>query len=70
MGTQSTGGHTIAIEGVYRSGGRLWVVVREEAPGPGCMMTQVLTTPVDVVSVPLSDEPVSFVERKETRDCR
>lgn len=70
MGAQSTGGHTITIEGVYRGGGRLWVVVREVTPGPGCMTTQVLTAPVDAVSVPLSDEPVSFVERKETRDCR
>ena len=70
MGTQSTGGHTITIESVYRGGGRLWVVVREEAPGPGCMTSQVVTTPVDAVGVPLSDEPVSFVERKETRECR
>jgi hypothetical protein len=70
MGAQSTGGHTISIEGVYRGGGRLWVVVREESPGPGCMTSQVLTTPAAAVSVPLSDEPVSFVEHKETRDCR
>jgi hypothetical protein len=70
MGAQSTGGHTITIEGVYRSGGRLWVMVREVTPGPGCMTTQVLTAPVDAVSVSLSDEPVSFVDLKEARDCR
>jgi len=69
MGTQSTGGYTITIEGVYRGEGRLWVMVREEAPGPGCMVAQVVTTPVDAVSVPRSDEPVSFVERKEKRGC-
>jgi len=70
MGTQSTGGHTITIEGVYRGGGQLWVVVHEEAPGPGCLTTQVLTTPVDAVSVSLSTERVNFVERKTVRDCR
>ena len=68
MGARSTGGHTITIEGVYRDGGRIWVVVREVIPGPGRMTTQVLTTPADAVSVVLSDEPVSFVERTETRD--
>jgi len=69
MGTQRTGGHSIAIEGVYRGGGRLWVVVREVKPGLGCMTTQALTAPADAISVPLSDEPVSFVERTETRNC-
>ena len=68
MGARSTGGHTITIDGVYRGGGRFWVVVREVIPGPGCMTAQVLTTPADAVYVALSDEPVSFVERTETRD--
>lgn len=70
MGARTAGGHAIAIEGVYRGAGRLWVVVREVSPGPDCMTTQVLTAPADAVSVALSDEPVSFVERKETQDCR
>lgn len=70
MGERSTGGHAITIEGVYRGGGRLWVVVREVTPGPDCMTIQVLTSPASAVSVPRMDEPVSFIERTETRDCR
>ena len=70
MGTQSTGGYAIAIENVYRATGRLWVVVRETRPDPGGMTTQVLTAPVDVVSVPRSEEPVSFVAGKEAPGCR
>lgn len=69
MGVQTTGGHTIAIDGVYRSGGRLWVRVREVSPGPDCVTTQSLTTPADAVRVPQSDEPVSFIEHRETRAC-
>ena len=68
-GTRSTGGHAIRIEGVSRSGGRLFVVVQEIAPGAGCVTTQVLTSPVDSVQVPQSDEPVIFVERQEIRNC-
>jgi PrcB C-terminal len=69
IGTRSTGGHAIRIEGVSRSGGRLFVVVQEISPGAGCITTQALTSPVDAVQVPQSDEPVIFVERQESRNC-
>jgi hypothetical protein len=69
MGVQNTGGHVISIEGVHRRGKRFFVTVRQVSPGPGCMTTQVLTSPVDIVQVPKSDEAVTFVERQETRNC-
>jgi hypothetical protein len=68
MGMRSTGGHAIRIEEVSRSGGRLFVVVRQISPEAGGVTTQALTSPVDAVQVPQSDEPVIFVERQETRN--
>ncbi len=69
MGIHNTGGHAISIEGVHRSGGRLFVTVRQVSPGPGCMTTQALTSPVDAVQVPKGDEAVTFIERQETQNC-
>ncbi|MBI4539240.1 MAG: protease complex subunit PrcB family protein [Gemmatimonadetes bacterium] len=70
MGTRSTGGHTITIERVYRTSDRIFVEVREVAPGRACIVTMALTQPVDAALAPKSELPVSFVERKEVRDCR
>jgi hypothetical protein len=69
MGTQRTGGHEISIEEVHREGKHIVVTVRQVSPGPGCMTTQVLTSPVDIVQVPKSDEAVTFVERQEIQNC-
>jgi hypothetical protein len=65
MGMRETGGHVICIDGVYRSEGRLFVVVRQVAPKSEGLTAQVLTSPVVTVQVPRSDEPVIFVERRE-----
>jgi hypothetical protein len=69
MGLRGTGGYAICIEGVYRGGGRLFVVVRQVSPESGAVTTPALTAPVDAVQVPQSDEPVTFVERQETQNC-
>ena len=69
MGVQNTGGHMISIEGVRRDGKHIVVTVRQVSPGPGCMTTQVLTSPVDIVQVPKSKGVVTFVEQKEIQNC-
>lgn len=46
-----TGGHSIAITGIARSGERLAVRVRTDAPAPDAIVTQVLTSPAQTVSV-------------------
>lgn len=69
MGTRSSGGYSIAIEGVYRAADRLYVLVREKSPGPSCMTTQAITAPVAAVSTARVELPVTFLERKETVNC-
>ena len=70
MGQRGTGGYAIRIDEVAVEDGQLNVVVRETAPGPGCMTIQALTAPVTAVRVTRSEEPVSFIERAETFDCQ
>jgi hypothetical protein len=70
-GQRPTGGYEIAIDRVTQTNGGLTVEVVERTPGPNCMTTASLTQPVDVVLLPAADtKSLSFMERKELRDCR
>jgi len=69
MGTQSSGGFSVAIEGVYRTADKLYVVVREASPGKNCMTTAALTAPVAAVRMQRTGLPVEFLEHKTTQDC-
>jgi hypothetical protein len=70
-GQRQTGGHSIAVDQVVRSGDGLAVEVVEVAPGPDCMSAQVVTQPVDVVVVAAADAKTwSFTDRTLAAGCR
>ena len=70
-GQQPTGGHSIAVSRVFRSGEGLAVEVVETVPGPGCTTAQVITQPVDVVVVAAADAKTwSFSDRTVAGGCR
>jgi hypothetical protein len=69
-GQQSTGGHSIAVERVTRIGQGLAVEVTETVPPQGCMTTQAITQPVDVVVVAAADARTwSFSDRRVAGGC-
>ncbi len=55
QGEQSSGGYTIHIERIERSGDQLLVHAKFNEPAPGSMNTMALTSPVHVVSIATSD---------------
>jgi hypothetical protein len=70
-GQRSTGGYSIAVERVVRTATGAAIEVVETTPGPGCIMTQALTQPVDVVVVAAADaESWEFGERRVEQGCR
>jgi len=70
-GQQQTGGYSIAVERVFRSGEGLAVEVVQTMPGPGCTTAQVITQPVDVVVVAAVDAKTwSFSDRTVAGGCR
>jgi hypothetical protein len=70
-GQRTTGGNAIAIERVTRTGDGLAVEVVETTPGPGCMTTQSLTQPVDVVVVAAADARTwSFSDQTRAQSCQ
>ena len=52
QGRQSTGGYSIEITGIKRTGTVLAVTVNERRPASGSLTTQVITSPFVAVSIP------------------
>jgi hypothetical protein len=70
-GQRATGGDAIAVERVSRTGDGLAVEVVETNPGPGCMTSQALTQPVDVIVVAAADARTwSFSDQTRTQPCQ
>jgi hypothetical protein len=55
QGQQSTGGYSVQITAIERRGDQLVVSATFGVPGPGAIVTQVLTSPAHVVSIAASD---------------
>ncbi|MDP9280845.1 MAG: protease complex subunit PrcB family protein [Chloroflexota bacterium] len=55
QGQQSTGGYSVHITAIERSGDELVVRATFGVPGPGAIVTQVLTSPAHVVSIAAAD---------------
>lgn len=51
LGERPTGGHSIAVTRITREGPHLVITCRTHAPAPGAIVTQVLTSPAQTVSV-------------------
>ena len=69
-GQRSTGGYAIAVDQALRTGSELSLNVVETTPAPGCIMTQALTQPVDVVVLAAGGvESWGFSERMVAQNC-
>lgn len=70
MGRQPTGGYGIEVESVTRTESALVVDVVSVEPGPGCVTTQAVTRPYQVVRVPVEEgKPIDVERRTVQRDC-
>ncbi|MGH8863702.1 MAG: protease complex subunit PrcB family protein [Burkholderiales bacterium] len=69
LGRQQSGGYTIRVERAYLEGSTTVIIVREESPGEGCIVTDAITSPVDIATLPLSPEPVEFWFESGSRKC-
>ncbi|MEP6617974.1 MAG: protease complex subunit PrcB family protein [bacterium] len=70
MGEHPCLGYAISIDTVYRDQEkRIYALVRERHRGARCGCLADVISPVDVVKVPRTERPVSFLERVETNTC-
>ena len=69
MGPRPTGGYSVVIAGMIRQGQEYIVQIRETQPGPTCVVTLAVTSPVDVARVARHDDPIKFAISTDTRTC-
>jgi hypothetical protein len=70
QGQKPTGGYDITVKTIRRTRGRLVVTVTEQAPGPHCVLPQIVTAPYDAVRVQRTGRPVVVERRAVVKDCR
>jgi len=60
LGSRPTGGYTLEVTAVQREGADLVVIYRESKPDPKMMVTQMITSPFDLVRIDRHAGPVRF----------
>jgi hypothetical protein len=70
MGPQRSGGYRVTIDKVIEQPGELHAFVRFVSPGRGCGAIAAVTSPVDIVRVPVSSKPVRWTIERQAPDCR
>jgi hypothetical protein len=69
MGKRPTGGYVIEVERVREVGDAIEVRAVATQPGSGCITTQAITAPYQLVRIPVDNEPVLIERRTRRRDC-
>ncbi len=70
MGQAPCMGYEINVDTVFRDKDkRIFAVVRERHHGARCGCLNEVVSPVDIIRVPRSVRPVTFLERRETNVC-
>jgi len=70
MGQAPCMGYQINVDTVFRDKDkRIYAVVRERHHGSRCGCLNEVVSPVDVIRVPRTVRPVTFLERRETNVC-
>lgn len=69
LGERRTGGYRIDIEKVLATDTGVRVQIQASTPGEACMVTQALTQPFHIVSVPAHSGPVAFDIEHTTVEC-
>ena len=68
-GTRPTGGYAIAITDGTQSSSGITVNVTIRSPGASCIVTQALTSPVDIATTPRSEGNVAFNVKRAEQNC-
>jgi len=68
-GTHSSGGYLVAVTGVEDAGGVRTIYILRQSPGEGCITTEAITSPFQLISVSRTKSPVARDEAVGVRDC-
>lgn len=69
LGTRSSSGYSVLIDGIEVAGDRMTVLAWEIQPGPNCVALCVITHPFHAVAVPARVGVVELFKRIAYEDC-
>ena len=69
LGQRNTGGYTVHIDRIVRTGDSTSVLYTVTSPGPGCMTSQMMSSPVVAVSTSRVTGAVRFERRDVVSAC-
>jgi len=69
-GEKASGGHTIDVASVTDANSLRTVAISLTRPGEGCVVTQALTRPFQLIMVPVSDRELARTETEVVADCQ
>jgi hypothetical protein len=70
MGQKSSGGYSINFDKIIKRSGAVSCNIYETSPGKGCMLTQGITYPYEIVKTPKLNKKIKFVYKQRTQDCQ
>lgn len=68
-GTKPTGGYSVGLLQAVEDNGAISVDVTSTSPGTGCVVTQLVTSPVDIGSIPQTTAPIMFNVTRKVQGC-
>jgi hypothetical protein len=69
LGERATGGYAVRVDAIEQDADGVVIRSTETSPGPTCIVSQMLTSPVQVVSTPAIEGAVRFEWRQVTEAC-
>ena len=69
LGSRPNAGYDVVIEGAEADSAGIQISVRVATPASGCPTAAVMTQPIDLARVPVSDQPVRFREHDVVVAC-
>lgn len=69
-GTHSSGGYRVSVTDVVDAGGVRTVHILREEPGEGCITTEAITSPFQIVRVSKTTLPIVREEQTVTTQCQ
>lgn len=69
-GSHSSGGYRVEVTDVTDADGKRTVHILREAPGRDCIVTDAITSPFVIVTLPKTTLPLAKEEQVVTRECR
>lgn len=69
QGEKPTGGYSINVEKITNQVFYVEIAVKEISPGENCFLTQALTQPYSIISMPRTDKEIKFSFKQEIISC-